>query len=99
MVSRHLVVRVSCVLITRGMGKSKSGRELPIFPSTYRITNLRGLKESTGKSVKQITKQARAARLQAAKTINRSHRLTVALVVSQEHHLSARHSKPITCAI
>lgn len=44
---------------------------------TYKITNLRGLKESTGKRVKHMTKQARAARLQAAKTNKRSHLLTV----------------------
>ena len=48
--------------------------------STYRITNLRGLSERTGNRVKQITKHASAARLQAPKTNNRSHRLTASRV-------------------
>lgn len=47
---------------------------------TYKMTNLRGLMERTGKRVKHMTKQARAARLQAPKTIKRSHRLTATWV-------------------
>ena len=45
--------------------------------ATYRMTNLVGRKESTGNKAKQMTKHARAARLQAPKTSMRSHRLTV----------------------
>lgn len=60
----------------KGHGKSTDTTSCNV-PSTYKITNLRGLKERTGKSVKQITKHASAARLQAPKTIRRSHRLTV----------------------
>jgi hypothetical protein len=43
---------------------------------TYRITNLRGFRERIGNRVKQMTKQAAAARLQKANTSRRSHRLT-----------------------
>ena len=49
---------------------------------TYRIANFRGLSESTGKSAKQITKHAKAARLHPPKIRSRSHRLTVEVVVS-----------------
>lgn len=45
---------------------------------TYSIANLRGFSDKTGNRKKQITKQAKAPRLQAAKTRSRSHRLTVA---------------------
>ena len=45
---------------------------------TYSMANLRGFSDKTGNRKKQITKQARAPRLQAAKTRSRSHRLTVA---------------------
>lgn len=51
--------------------------------STHRTTSLRGLpKEMTGKRKKQMTKQARAPRLQAAKINRRSHRLTNVAPVS-----------------
>jgi hypothetical protein len=50
--------------------------EVTTSSKTYRITNLRGLRERTGKRVKQMTKQAAAARLQKANTSMRSHRLT-----------------------
>ena len=46
--------------------------------STYSMANLRGFTDKTGNRKKQITKQAKAPRLQAAKTSSRSHRLTVA---------------------
>lgn len=45
--------------------------------ATYRMTNLRGLRDSTGKRAKQMTKQASAPRLQAPNINNRSHLLTV----------------------
>lgn len=45
--------------------------------TTYRITNFLGLSDSTGNRKKQITKQARAPRLQAANTSMRSHLLTM----------------------
>lgn len=44
---------------------------------TYRMTNFDGLSDRTGKRKKQMTKQARAPRLQAPKIINRSHLFTV----------------------
>lgn len=44
---------------------------------TYRMTNFRGFSDRTGNRAKQMTKQARAPRLQAPKMSNRSHRLTV----------------------
>lgn len=62
--------------------------------NTYRITNLRGFSERTGKRVKQMTKQARAARLQAPKISRRSQRLT-AKEVSRcypRHGASASHA-------
>lgn len=43
---------------------------------TYRITNLRGLKDRTGNRAKQMTKQASAPKLHAPKMSKRSHRLT-----------------------
>lgn len=43
---------------------------------THRITNLRGRRDSTGNKAKQMTKQARAPRLQAPKMSKRSQRLT-----------------------
>lgn len=46
--------------------------------TTYRITNFLGRIARTGKRKKQITKQTSAPTLQAPKTNNRSHRLTVA---------------------
>lgn len=48
--------------------------------STHSMTNLRGLSERTGKRVKHMTKQARAARLQAPKINKRSHLLTATRV-------------------
>ncbi len=50
---------------------------------TYRITNLRGRRESTGKRAKQMTKQTKAPRLQAPKMSNRSHRLTIRKALGQ----------------
>lgn len=44
---------------------------------THRMANLRGFSDKTGNRKKQITKQAKAPRLQAAKTRSRSHRLTI----------------------
>ena len=41
------------------------------------MTNFDGLSDRTGKRKKQITKQARAPKLQAPKIINRSHLFTV----------------------
>lgn len=46
---------------------------------TYRMTNFRGFSDRTGNRAKQMTKQARAPRLQAVKMSNRSHRLTVGI--------------------
>lgn len=56
---------------------------------THNMTNLRGLRDRTGKRVKQMTKQARAARLQAPKINSRSHRLTatpVSPATREAHH-------------
>lgn len=47
-----------------------------VWEATYRMTNFLGRSERTGNRAKQMTKQARAARLQAPKTSIRSHRLT-----------------------
>jgi hypothetical protein len=44
---------------------------------THKIANFRGFSDKTGKSAKQMMKQARAARLQPPKTRRRSHLLTV----------------------
>ena len=44
---------------------------------TYSRTNLEGLVATTGNRAKQMTKHARAPRLQPAKTMMRSHLLTV----------------------
>lgn len=52
------------------------GGQVPKCGSTYRMTNLRGRVATMGKRVKQMTKQARAARLQAPKTKSLSQRLT-----------------------
>lgn len=52
----------------------KTTREL----ITYKITNFLGLSDKTGKRKKQITKQARAPKLQAPKINSRSHLLTIA---------------------
>ena len=41
------------------------------------MANFRGLRDRTGNRKKQMTKQARAARLQPPKTSRRSHLLTV----------------------
>lgn len=41
------------------------------------MTNFDGLSDRTGKRKKQMTKQARAPKLQAPKIINRSHLFTV----------------------
>lgn len=54
--------------------------------ATYRITNLRGRSDRTGKRKKQTTKQARAPRLQPAKTSIRSHLLTVDLKPDSSVH-------------
>src|SRR4051794_19663872 len=61
---------------------------------TYRITNLDGLKERTGKRAKQMTKQARAPRLQAAKTSIRSHRLTAQSIQSQPRRANDHEGTP-----
>ena len=55
--------------ITKGVGVDRC---------TYSIANLRGFNDKTGNKKKQITKQAKAPRLQAANTRSRSHLLTVA---------------------
>lgn len=68
----------------RGPGQREQGgrkRRATTSSNTYKITNLRGRRDRTGNRVKQMTKQAAAARLQKAKTSRRSHRLT-ALQVS-----------------
>lgn len=44
---------------------------------TYKIANFRGLMANTGSNAKQMTKQARAAKLQAPNTRRRSHLLTI----------------------
>lgn len=44
---------------------------------THRMTNFDGLSVKTGKRKKQMTKQARAPKLQAPNIIKRSHLLTV----------------------
>lgn len=54
------------------------------------MTNFRGRRDSTGKSVKQMTKQAAAPRLQAPKIIKRSHLLTYR---EEELEVSHRSSK------
>lgn len=43
----------------------------------YRTTNFLGFNDKTGSKAKQMTKHATAARLQTAKIINRSQRLTM----------------------
>lgn len=48
--------------------------------STYKITNLRGLVANKGSKVKQMTKHANAARLQAPNTSSLSHLLTMRFV-------------------
>lgn len=55
-----------------GMGKGASAEGY----KTYRTTNLRGRVATIGKRAKQMTKHARAARLQAPKTNSLSQRLT-----------------------
>ncbi len=61
-------------------GKVDGSHENPMFSQdTYRMTNFRGLSDRTGNRVKHMTKHARAARLQAAKTKRRSHLLTIVL--------------------
>lgn len=50
---------------------------------TYNIANLRGFRDNTGNKAKHMTKQTRAAALQAPKTSRRSHRLTIARVDRQ----------------
>lgn len=45
--------------------------------ATYNMANLRGFAIMIGHSVKQMTKQASAPRLQPPKTRSRSHLLTV----------------------
>lgn len=66
---------------------------------TYKSTNLRGLRASTGSRKKQMTKQAAAPRLQAAKTNNLSQRLTVGqrTLATTSHKLVCRIC--ITCRI
>jgi hypothetical protein len=44
---------------------------------TYKMANFLGVTMRTGNKAKQITKQAKAARLQAPNTSSRSHLLTV----------------------
>lgn len=51
--------------------------------NTYNIANLRGFRDNTGSKAKHMTKQTRAAALQAPKTSRRSHLLTVARVDRQ----------------
>lgn len=66
---------------------------------TYKSTNLRGLRASTGSRKKQMTKQAAAPRLQAAKTNNLSQRLTAGqkTLATTSHKLVCRIC--ITCRI
>ena len=52
----------------------RDGRVVEV--ATHSMTNLRGRSDSTGNRVKHMTKQARAARLQAPKISKRSHLLT-----------------------
>lgn len=54
-----------------GPGRGRSRGE------TYNMANLRGRRERTGNRAKQITKQARAAKLQPPNISMRSHLLTV----------------------
>lgn len=63
-------------------------------PTVHRITNLRGLRERTGKRVKQMTKQAAAARLQKANTSRRSHRLKTNQPSSSSRRLGAGRGAP-----
>lgn len=71
--------------------RNKKGGEVLDNPSprvkdqrmTYRTTNFLGFKDRTGSKAKQMTKQATAARLQTAKIINRSQRLTIGRVYLQ----------------
>ena len=44
---------------------------------TYKMANFLGVTMRTGNKAKQMTKQAKAARLQAPNTSSRSHLLTV----------------------
>lgn len=67
-------------------GEGRGGR------NTYNTTNLRGLSVKTGNRAKQITKHARAPRLQAPNMRRRSHRLTVTHLVSRESRSSGSHA-------
>jgi hypothetical protein len=58
---------------------------------TYKMTNFRGLVAMIGKRVKHMTKQAKAARLQAAKTSNLSHLLTATHVSPVIHEAQCLH--------
>lgn len=60
----------------RGVWQSRRGRQALGGNGTYKTTNFLGFSDSTGSRAKQMTKQAAAARLQTAKIINRSQRLT-----------------------
>jgi hypothetical protein len=63
-------------------------------PKDHRMANLRGFSDSTGKSAKQITKQARAPRLQPPKTSSRSHLLKVNQPSSSSRLLGAGSGAP-----
>lgn len=58
---------------------------------TYRVTNFRGRVAIIGNRVKHMTKQARAATLQAAKTSNLSHLLTATHVSLVAHEARCLH--------
>lgn len=59
--------------------------------STYKTTNLRGRVANIGNRVKQMAKQARAAKLQAPKTNSRSHLLTASHVSLVAHEAQCLH--------
>ena len=54
---------------------------------TYRMANFLGVTMRTGNKAKQMTKQAKAARLQAPNTSSRSHLLTSSASQSKSYHV------------
>ena len=57
---------------------------------TYNIANFLGFNDSTGKSAKQMTKHASAARLHPPKIRRRSHRLTARIVCQHGDGMDSR---------
>jgi hypothetical protein len=54
---------------------------------TYKMANFLGVTMRTGSKAKQMTKQAKAAKLQAPNTSSRSHLLTASACQSKSYHI------------